>query len=463
MRHLSQALFAVPFAFLLAVAPVSAQTLSNAAPTADAGPDKTVASGTTVALDGSESSDSDGSISAYSWYGYGVPLRGANPSFTAPTLAPGAADRKITFILLVTDNDRVPSSDAVVITVEAPNARPAANAGPDRTVASGATVTLDGFGSSDSDGLIASYVWAAPVGIALSDVNAPTPTFTAPGLATGAADVPLTFTLAVTDDDGAIVRDTVVITVDAANGGPNADAGPDRTVASGAAVSLDGSSSGDGDGTIATYAWTQTDGTSVTLTGTNTAALSFDAPDIATGAADTIVTFLLLVTDNEGATATDTVVITVEAPNAVPTADAGHDQTVDSGARVTLDGSASNDDGDLDGDGSITGYEWTASDGVTLTGANTASPSFTAPTLAAGAADVTRTFTLTVTDNDGGTATDTMVITVESPNAAPTANAGPPQTVASGTTVTLDGSGSNDDGDLDDDGSIASYTYPDSG
>ena len=64
------------------------------------------------------------------------------------------------------------------------------------------------------------------------------------------------------------------------------------------------------------------------------------------------------------------------------------------------------------------------------------------------------TITLTVTDDDGGTDSDDVVITVDDP---PTADAGPDQTVSdsdkSGSElVTLDGSGSSDS-----DGTIVSY------
>ncbi len=438
----------------------------NVGPTADTGPDRTVASGAEVTLDGSGSSDSEASIATYAWTGpQGITLTGANtarPSFDAPALAAGAVDRILTFLLLVTDTEGASAFDRVIITVEAPNAVPTANAGPDRTVAPGDTVTLDGSGSNDDgdldgDGLIATYAWTASDGVTLTGANTASPGFTAPTLDVGAADVPRTFTLTVTDNDGATATDTVVITVEAPNAVPTANAGRGQTVASGATVALDGSASSDSEGSIASYAWSGPAG--ITLIGADTAGPTFSAPTLMAGAADRILTFTLTVTDNGASTARDTVVITVESANAAPTANAGPDQTVASEATVTLDGSGSNDNGDLDGNGSIATYAWTASDGTTLTGAETARPGFTAPTLVAGAADVTRTFTLTVTDNDGATATDTVVITVEAPNAAPTADAGDDRTVASGAEVMLDGSGSNDDGDLDGNGSIATYAW----
>ena len=62
--------------------------------------------------------------------------------------------------------------------------------------------------------------------------------------------------------------------------------------------------------------------------------------------------------------------------NQAPTADAGPDQTVASGASVNLDGTGSSDP-----DGDTLTYDWTQASGpaVTLSGANTATPSFTAP------------------------------------------------------------------------------------
>ena len=117
-------------------------------------------------------------------------------------------------------------------------------------------------------------------------------------------------------DPGTVVRidpaasfDTTLI--EAPNVDPTAAAGDDQTVASGATVNLDGTGSADSDGTIDAFAWTQTAGPTVTLTGANTATPSFTAP---TGPAT--LTFELTVTDNEGATDTDSVTVNVNAPAA---------------------------------------------------------------------------------------------------------------------------------------------------
>jgi hypothetical protein len=75
---------------------------------------------------------------------------------------------------------------------------------------------------------------------------------------------------------------------------------------------LDGSTSTDTDGAVASYAWTQTAGPAVTLATTNTATTSFTAPAVA---AATPLTFSLVVTDNMGAASTaDTVTVTVNPP-----------------------------------------------------------------------------------------------------------------------------------------------------
>lgn len=100
---------------------------------------------------------------------------------------------------------------------------------------------------------------------------------------------------------------------EAANQAPTADAGPDQTVASAAAVTLDGTGSSDPDaGQTLTYAWTQTGGDTVTLSDATAVGPSFTAPTLAAGEPDQTLTFSLIVTDNLGlASNADTVTITV--------------------------------------------------------------------------------------------------------------------------------------------------------
>jgi hypothetical protein len=213
---------------------------------------------------------------------------------------------------------------------------------------------------------------------------------------------------------------------------PAADAGADKLVLANAAAALTGSGS-DPDGTIASYSWVQTAGTTVALTGANTATTGFTAPN----ASETL-TFQLTITDNRGATASDTVNVTVNLP---PVANAGQDKLVVANTAVTLSGSGS------DSDGTITSYSWTQMAGTTVTfmGANTTTPSFTAPNVSD-----TLTFQLTVTDNRGATASDTVNVTVNLP---PAAEAGDSQVVLANSAATLTGSGS------DPDGTIASYSW----
>jgi hypothetical protein len=111
------------------------------------------------------------------------------------------------------------------------------------------------------------------------------------------------------------------------------------------------------------------------------------------------------------------------------TAQAPATLTVQQGQQVQLDGSASLN---------ATGFAWAQVAGtptVTLSNANTAIASFTAPATA-----TTLTFRLTV-QGPGGPKTTDEVVTVAA-IAPPRANAGQPQTVVVGSTVTLDGSGS---------------------
>jgi hypothetical protein len=198
--------------------------------------------------------------------------------------------------------------------------------------------------------------------------------------------------------DGTIIESVTIPS--GANQSPLANAGPDQTIndsdGNGThSVTLNGSASSDPDGTISTYTWSE--GTNQIGSGINPSVL------LAVGSH----TITLTVTDNNGATANDTVNVTVTAANTPPIANAGIDQTVNdydgNGTHpVTLNGSASSDP-----DGTINSYIWMEGATQVATGA---APAITLPV-------GLHTLTLTVIDNRGASASDTVVVTVVPCNA----------------------------------------------
>ena len=304
------------------------------------------------------------------------------------------------------DSSNLTSTDTCIVNVTSRNL-PTANAGPDQSVEEGTTVILDGSSSTDAGGTIASYAWVQTSGAAVTLVNANSAqcTFTAPNPGTSAASY--TFRLTVTDNEGLTNTDTCTITVTQinTNNPPTANAGADQTVNEGTTVTLNGSASTDDEG-IASYSWSQTSGTAVTLLNSDTTTPSFTAPQLSSGSSALV--FTLTVTDTGGLTSTDSCTVTVNGDNDAPTANAGADQSVVEETTVTLSGSGT------DPENTTLTYAWTQTGGtsVTLSNASAASPTFTAPSLGL-AGFSTLTFQLTVTDGGGLMASDTCVVTVE--------------------------------------------------
>lgn len=318
------------------------------------------------------------------------------------------------------------------------NSAPTANAGPDQSLEVGSLITLDGTGSSDPDGDTITFAWEfeskpSDSQVSLSDDSAQSPTFT--------ADVAGDYVvqLVVSDGTASSDPDTVTVQVSDANQPPVADAGPDQSVTTGDSVTLDGSQSLDPDEDLITYSWEFSqvpDGSAATISDTTAVSPRFTA-DI-----DGVYSVLLTVSDPVGLESSDSVEITAETANSAPIANAGPDQNVVTNSLVVLDGSASSD---ADNDGLI--YSWeitTKPEGstATLDDDSSPNPSFTA--------DFDGEYLIDLTVNDGivSSDADTVVVTAATMNSAPVADAGPDQTVDTGTTVTLDGSASSDsDGD----------------
>ena len=242
-----------------------------------------------------------------------------------------------------------------------------ANAGTDVTIAPGGSTQLSATVSGGAPTY--TYRWSPSTG--LSNVNIANPT------ATPAATTP--YSLTVTDSLNSTANDTVTVTVQAASA-LAANAGLDQQIVTGGSVVLSGSASG---GTAPyTYRWSPTTG----LSNANIAG--------PTASPTATTTYTLTVTDSQARTATDSAIVTV---TPVPTlvANAGLDQQIVTGGSVVLSGSASG------GTAPYT-YRWSPTTG--LSNANIAGPT-ASPT-------ATTTYTLTVTDSQARTATDSAIVTV---------------------------------------------------
>jgi len=315
-----------------------------------------------------------------------------------------------------------------------------AKAGRDQTVEEGDTVILDGS-TSNLRGGIDTYQWQQKGGsptVVLIGANSALARFVAPDV--GVGGTLLTFQLTVSNGSGKSDKDTTRVRVLHSNDPPMADSGDDQTVDEETTVTLDGSNSYDPDpGDSITYKWEQIGGSStVELTGANSAKASFTAPNVLN---DTKLDFQLTVTDSSDSSDTDRTSVNVRGDNDPPIAEAGPNQNVNEGSLVILNGSNSYDS-DL---GDTITYQWIQTGGnptVTLNGANTATPSFTAPNVRVEGASLT--FKLTVTDLGRLEDSDTTVVNVSFVNQPPIADAGPNQTMGEQTEVTLDGSNSSD-------------------
>ena len=185
---------------------------------------------------------------------------------------------------------------------------------------------------------------------------------------------------------------------------PTVQAGSNIETETGMEVSVSGEGS-DPDGWITSRSWSQVSGPAVSLSNPDQWTVSFTAPQTSGE-----VRLRLQVTDNDGLSASDDVVIQVVEPvieNNKPTANAGADRTVETGDEVVIRGNGE------DNDGEITSWSWSQVSGpsVTLSGAGTREVSFRAPASAA-----TIRLRLRVTDNDGATDTDSVTVTVEGPS-----------------------------------------------
>jgi len=258
--------------------------LNNTDPTANAGPDQTVFTGDMVYLNGSLSTDLEDTIEQL---GFHWEVNSSNPSLITlddpslkePSFTAPDTTGVYKFTLRVTDSFNYSSQlDEVNITVTLrPNVDPVADAGDDIQGIANSSISLDGTGSSDSDGEIITWVWncTSHNNISLADGNSSTPEFT-PNISDE-----YSFTLQVIDDRGGMSNlDTVLVTITPDNSPPTANAGKNLTVNVNTSVILNGTLSRDPEGTVSEWEWNSTSHPGVLLNNSNSATPDFFASEI---------------------------------------------------------------------------------------------------------------------------------------------------------------------------------------
>lgn len=320
----------------------------------------------------------------------------------------------------------------------ATNGAPVANAGANNTVRVGELATLNGAASSDPDGNALTYAWtitSRPSGstAALTGATSVNPSFT--------ADRAGSYVIQLVVSDGSLSSAAATVTISTRNSAPAASAGADQTARVGDTVMLDGRLSSDVDGDVLTYAWRIVNapaGSAASLS--NAGAVQ---PGLVIDVAGSY-EVELIVNDGNLASPPDTVVVSTL--NSAPVARPGNSRAVALGALVQLDGSLSSD---VDGN-SLT-YRWSllsrpAGSAAALGNPAAVNPSFTA--------DQPGSYVVQLIVNDGLIDSPAASVTISTDNAAPTANAGPDQTVPLGALVQLSGSAS-----ADPEGGVLNYTW----
>ena len=419
---------------------------TNTSPVANAGFTQNVITGSIVNLDGSDSTDAEKDTLTYKWELIGKPASSTATLLGATTAKPGfTADKAGTYTLSLVVNDGKVNSALVTLNVFAgsasTNTAPVANAGITQNVLLGAKVYLDGTGSTDAENDPIIFKWtmaARPSGslAALNSSSTPSPNFT--------ADVAGTYLVSLTVNDGRSDSGSVTVIIIASTGNvaPIANAGlPQNLVLGtlGTKVTLDGTASSDPNNDFITYKWTMTSkptngavNSTATLTDSTTSKPYFTA--------DLAGTYVVALVVNDGKldSPVSTNVITVAVANSKPVANAGANQSVNLGADVILDGTASSD-ANFD----TLSYEWIfvakpSGSSATLSSSTSPKPSFNADK------EGTYLVSLVVSDGKLSSTMVTTTVTATLANAAPVANAGPYQNVVLGKLVTLDATGSTD-------------------
>ncbi|MEZ5047792.1 MAG: SdrD B-like domain-containing protein [Chitinophagaceae bacterium] len=326
-------------------------------PTVNAGSDKTLTCVITSTTIGTFTIGGN----TYSW----APATGLSATNIAqPTASPTTTTN---YTITVTGANGCTATDVVTVTVDV--TPPTVNAGPDKNL--NCTTTSTTIGTTALSGY--TYQWGPSAGLSATNIAQPTANPT----------VTTTYTVVATGANGCTASDVVIVNVNTTP--PTVDAGTDKNLNCTTTSSTIGTTAISGN----TYSWAPATGLSATNVAQPTA-----NPSVTT-------TYTVTVTGANGCTATD--VVTVNVNTTPPTANAGTDKNLNCTTTSTTIGTTA-----------ISGntYSWAPATG--LNAINIAQP-IANPS-------VTTTYTVTVTGTNGCTATDVVIVNVNT--TPPTVDAG---------------------------------------
>lgn len=302
--------------------------------------------------------------------------------------------------LLVTDANGCQGADFVIVNLLPSTLQ--AEAGNAGVVCAAANTPVQIGGNPTAAGGTAPYSYSWSNGALLSDSTAPNPSAT--------VSTTTTFYVTVTDSKGCVAIDSVVVKQ---NVSPLAVAGTDTTLCAGFGVTLGGVPTATSGTAPYQYSWTPTTG----LNNNNTAN-PLAVPQVTT-------VYIVVVTDSNGCQASDEVTITV-LPN--PVADAGPDVSLTScaGDSVRIGGSPTG----TGGAGNYT-YSWSPSVGISDTASSNP--------YVAGITN-SQLYAVTVTDANGCSAVDAVVVAVVPSTLTAEAGNGGAICAGSGVNIQLGGS-----------------------